>query len=54
VLTLFRSVTQRSDEARSIRWKRLMRLIFETLVALQPADVEGLRSRKVLHALDCS
>jgi len=52
LLTLFRSVTQRSDEARAIPWKRLMRWVFQTLVALQPADVEGLRSRKVLHALD--
>jgi len=51
LLTLFRSVTQRSDEKRAIPWKRLLRWVFTTLVAAQPADLEGLRPRTTLHAL---
>ena len=33
LLTLFRSVTQRSDDARAIAWKSLMRWVWATLIA---------------------
>ena len=49
LLTLFRSVTQRSDEARAIPWKRLLRWVHTTLVGAQQDDIAGLRPRS--HAL---
>lgn len=47
LLSLFRSLTQRSDERRATPWKALMRSVWTTLVTLTDADVETLRQ----HAL---
>jgi hypothetical protein len=47
LLSLFRSLTQRSDERRATPWKALMRTVSTTLVTLTDTDVAGLR----LHAL---
>ncbi len=43
LLTLFRSVTQRSEEKRSVPWKRLMRSVLRTLTAADERTLEGLR-----------
>lgn len=51
LLTLFRSVTQRSEEARAIRWKALLRWVRDTLVAAAAEDLEALRTRKVTAVL---
>jgi hypothetical protein len=51
LLTLFRSVTQRSEEKRAMPWKKLLRWVNNTLVGAHEADVEGLRPRKDLGAL---
>jgi hypothetical protein len=51
LLTLFRSVTQRSQEARGIPWKRLLRWVYITLVAAQQVDIDGLRPRNDSLAL---
>ena len=47
LLSLFRSVTQRSDERRAIPWKQLMGWVEWTLHAATDLHVEGLRSRPV-------
>jgi len=47
VLTLFRSVTQRSDEKRGIRWKQLMTWLFTMLVSATDEQLAGLRERGV-------
>ena len=46
LLALFRSVTQRSDEARAIRWGDLLRWVWATLVAATEEHLEALRPRK--------
>jgi predicted transposase YbfD/YdcC len=51
LLTLFRSVTQRSEDKRVIRWKALLRWVHSTLLAAHENDLEGLRPRKSLLAL---
>ena len=51
LLTLFRSVTQRSEAKRAMRWKTLLRWVNNTLVGAHEAEVAGLRPRKVLLAL---
>jgi hypothetical protein len=45
LLALFRSVTQRSEEARSIRWRELVAWVYDTLIAVTSEDLEGLRER---------
>jgi hypothetical protein len=45
LLALFRSVTQRSDEARSIAWKTLFLWVRDTLVGAQPEHLLNLRLR---------
>jgi hypothetical protein len=45
LLALFRSVTQRSDEARSIAWKTLFLWVRDALVAAQPEHLSDLRLR---------
>jgi len=47
VLTLFRSVTQRSDERRNIPWKQLMRDVLFALVTTRPEEVLHLLRRSV-------
>ena len=50
LLTLFRSVTQRSDERRGIAWKYLMGWVYLTLVAATDVQLDGIRKRKVAGA----
>jgi hypothetical protein len=45
LLSLFRSVTQRSDEKRRMPWKDLMRQVYNALIAATRADTAALRSR---------
>ena len=45
LLTLFRSVTQRSDERRSAPWKRLMLDVFTALLTTNEDHIRGLRFR---------
>ena len=51
LLTLFRSVTLRSEENRATSWKKLLRWVNNTLVGAHEAEVAGLRPRKNLLAL---
>jgi len=48
LLTLFRSVTQRSDERRHTPWKKLINSVFRTLIGSDQATLTGLR-RRPLH-----
>jgi hypothetical protein len=48
MLTLYRSVTQRSEERRLTPWKDLMRWVYNTLIAANAGDLAGLRSRKAV------
>jgi hypothetical protein len=50
LLALYRSVTQRSEEQRHTPCKTVMRWVYNLLIAAQPADLEGLRERKVAAA----
>lgn len=43
LLALFRSVTLRSDEARSIPWRELLTWVYDTLIAAADDILEGLR-----------
>ena len=45
LLALFKSVTQRSDEARAIRWGQLLNWVWATLVGATEAHLARLRSR---------
>jgi hypothetical protein len=45
VLTLFRSVTQRSDERRHVAWKTLLLDLFTALLTTNDAQILGLRLR---------
>jgi hypothetical protein len=45
ILTLFRSVTQRSDERRSAPWKLLMLDLFTALLTTHDDQIRGLRLR---------
>ena len=45
LLTLFRSVTQRSDERRHVPWKRLMLDIFTAFLTTSDDQIRGLRLR---------
>lgn len=49
MLALFRSVTLKSDEKRALRWRHLLRWVYNTLIASDRSDAGGLRTRK--HAL---
>ena len=50
LLTLFRSVTQRSDERRAMPWKQLMGWIEWTLLAATDLQINALRARKKVVA----
>jgi len=43
--TLFRSVTQRSDERRAMPWRQLLRSMYNTVISAAEAHVAGLRPR---------
>lgn len=47
LLTLFRSVTQRSEERRQVPWKRLMRDVLFALVTTTRQQLEGLRRHNI-------
>jgi hypothetical protein len=46
LLSLFRSVTQRSDERRAVPWRQLLFDIRDALLTLSAVHLEGLRRRK--------
>jgi hypothetical protein len=46
LLTLFRSRTQRSDEARAVPWRRLIRSLYLALVSATAEQLDGLRGRQ--------
>jgi len=46
-LTLFRSVTQRSDERRATPWKDLIRALYNALIAATAEQLAGLSARSV-------
>jgi predicted transposase YbfD/YdcC len=48
LLTLFRSVTQRSDERRHTPWKKLINSVFRTLIGSHQATLTGLRRHPLL------
>jgi hypothetical protein len=50
LLSLFRSVTQRSEEKRQTPWKDLMRKVYNTMIAATSVTTEGLRPRNALAA----
>ena len=50
IVTLFRSVTQRSEERRFAPWKDLLRWFYNALIAATDADLAGLRTRKTAAA----
>jgi hypothetical protein len=43
MMALFRSVTQRSDKARAVPWKRLMKQFYNAFIAATREALEGLR-----------
>jgi hypothetical protein len=47
LLALFRSVTQRSDDQRAMRWRALLAWVRDALVAAGPEHMMGLRVREV-------
>jgi len=48
LLTLFRSVTQRSEEKRATPWKDLLRFVYNAVIAASAKDILGLRVRKIV------
>lgn len=48
MLTLFRSVTQRSEENRLTPWKDILRWVYNTLIAAREENIAGLRERKAI------
>ena len=50
LLTLFRSVTQRSDENRSMPWAALLRWVYRAVVGASNATISGLRQREATAA----
>lgn len=50
ILTLFRSVTLRSEERRDIPWKDLMRWFYNAVIAATEEQLENLRARRVVDA----
>jgi hypothetical protein len=53
LLTLYRSVTQRSEEKRQMPWAELFEWVRDTLVASTEATVASLRKRKPMKTLRC-
>ena len=47
LLSLFRSVTQRSAEARAVAWQQLFRHVSNTLVAATAEQLQGLRRHRL-------
>ena len=47
LLTLFRSVTQRSEDKRAMRWQDLLRAVYNTAIALNEEALKGLRTRTI-------
>ena len=47
LLTLYRSVTLRSEDQRTTAWRDLMRHLYNMLMAVTPAHLTGLRARPV-------
>jgi hypothetical protein len=47
LLSLFRSVTQRSAEARAVAWKQLFRHVTHTLVSATAEQLQGLRRHRL-------
>jgi predicted transposase YbfD/YdcC len=50
LLTLFRSVTQRSDERRATPWLDLLRWVYNAVISATDADVSALRPRALARA----
>ncbi len=50
LMTLFRTVTQRSDAKRAVPWKTLMRDLWGTLTSATEEQLDGLRVRRVTMA----
>jgi len=50
MLTLFRAVTQRSEEKRQAPWKDILRWVYNTLIAARETDLAGLRERTAVAA----
>ena len=50
LLTLFRSVTQRSDARRTVPWKTLLRDLRDALISAQERHLEGLEIRRIAMA----
>ncbi|MBN1605471.1 MAG: hypothetical protein JW940_02505 [Polyangiaceae bacterium] len=48
LLTLFRSVTQRSDDRRHTPWKKVISSVFRTLVASGQSTLAGLQPHPLL------
>jgi hypothetical protein len=51
LLTLFRSVSSRSEENRTIRWKALLTWVRDALVAAGSAETAALRDRELVAAI---
>ena len=47
LLSLFRSVTQRSAEARAVAWKQLFRHVTNVLVSATAEQLQGLRRHRL-------
>jgi hypothetical protein len=45
LLTLFRSVTQRSEDQRQVPWRQLIRALYNTLITARHQHLDGLRLR---------
>jgi hypothetical protein len=52
ILTLFRSVTQRSEENRATRWRDLIRFIYNAVISTTEEATRGLRTRKITTVFD--
>jgi predicted transposase YbfD/YdcC len=50
LLTLYRTVTQRSEEKRAVPWRGLMRSIYDALIAATDAQLAGLRGPRGVAA----
>jgi hypothetical protein len=50
MLTLFRAVTQRSEEKRMTPWKDILRWIYNALISAREAELAGLRERTAVAA----
>lgn len=50
LLTLFRSVTQRSDERRATPWLDLLRWFYNAILSATDADIEALRPRRLARS----